>query len=77
MLRVSPPACSISISPSLRLTTHGKLLSPFHQENRVFGRQLVKADGFQLALVLNAIEIDVVELNVVFLAITRRCPSYS
>src|ERR1700751_557154 len=39
----------------------GKLFSPFHQQNRVFGRHLIESDRLQLALVSDAIEIDVVK----------------
>src|SRR5271156_2781259 len=47
----------------------GKLFPPFHQQNGIFGGQLIKADGFQLTLVFNAVEVDVVELDIVHLAI--------
>ena len=69
MLRVSPPACSIRISPSLRLTTLGNF-SP-HSTSRMASSRghLFKAYGLQLALVFNAVEIDVVELDLVILAL--------
>ena len=51
------------------LHDNGKLLSPFHQENGVFGRQFIKADGLQLAFVFNAVEVDMVKLNVAILTI--------
>ncbi len=47
----------------------GKFFSPFHQQDGFFRGQLVKAYGFQLALVFNAVKVDVVELDLVLLAI--------
>ena len=77
MLRVSPPACSIRISPSAALHYAGELFSPLHQQDCVFRDQLIEADGLQLALVLDAIKIDVVELDFLVLAVDLRLPSYS
>src|ERR1700722_5268651 len=47
----------------------GEFFSPFHQENGVFGSHLIEADGLELALVFDAVKIDVVELDVSHLAI--------
>ena len=56
----------------------GKFFAPFHQQDGVFRGQFIEAYGFQLALVFDAVEIDVVELDLVLLAV-RPCavPSYS
>ena len=49
----------------------GEFFSPFDQEDGVFGRQFIEADGLQLAFVFNAVEIDVVQLYVAVLAVDR------
>src|ERR1700733_811791 len=47
----------------------GKFFAPFHQEDGVLRGEFIKAYGFQLALVFNAVEVDVVELELVVLAV--------
>ncbi len=61
MLRESPPVVRISISPWLRFTTLGNF-SPHSTRTMLSGlAQLVEAQGIQLPLVLDPVQIEVIE----------------